>query len=357
MPERLTSRERVRLAIAHQEPDRVPVHDSPWPATVTRWRQEGLPEAQDPADLFNFDIRGFGVDLTPRFPIRVVEENDEYIVSTTAHGGKRRNHRDFSTTPEVIESPIKTKDDWPAIKERLRPDFKRLDWASIYANTLRWREEGRYVVLSAGCGYDNLQRYVRSEDLLAFMATDPEFVKEMNDTFADLALASLDLVARERIPLDALWLYNDMAYRNGLLFSPTMYREIIKPADVRLYARAHELGLQTLLHCCGCVKELIPDLIDAGLDCLQPLEVKAGMDLRELKPKFGRDLAFFGGIDVRLMEHPDPAKIEAEIREKFRAAKPGGGYLYHSDHSIPKDVSFERYQLVMRLVSECGRYA
>ena len=356
MAEQLTSRERVRLAINHQEPDRVPVHDSPWGATVTRWRREGLPEDKGPEEFFGFDLRSFGADLSPRLPVRIIEEDEEYVITTTPMGGKRRNHRDHSTTPEVIECPIKTKDDWPPIKARMQPDFKRLNWASVYSGTTRWRGENLYIIFGAASGYDALQSYVRSEDLLAFMATDPEFVKDMVDTLADLILASMNMVAEEGIEFDALWLYNDMGYRNASLFSPRMYREIIQPSDARLWTRAHELGKQTILHSCGCVKELIPDLIDAGLDCLQPLEVKAGMDLKELKPAFGDDLAFFGGIDVRLMEDPDPAGIEAEIREKFAAAKPGGGYLYHSDHSIPKDVSFERFQHVMRLVRDHGRY-
>ena len=356
MTEPLTSRERVALAIDHKEPDRVPIHDSLWGSTVSRWRREGLPEDKSPAEFFGFDVRNFGADLTPRFPTRVIEENDEYVISTTPQGGKRRNHRDHSTTPEVIACPIKTKDDWPPIKARMQPDFKRLNWASVTSSTARWREEGLYIIFGAASGYDCLQAYVRSEDLLIFMATDPEFVKDMVDTLADLILATMTMLAKEGVAFDALWLFNDMGYRNASLFSPQMYRAIIKPADVRLWARAHELGLQTILHSCGRVTELIPDLIDAGLDCLQPLEVKAGMDVGELKRAFGADLALFGGIDIRLMEDPDPSKIEAEIQTKFAAAMPGGGYVYHSDHSVPKDVSFERYQAVMRLVRECGRY-
>jgi uroporphyrinogen decarboxylase len=356
MAEELTSRQRVRLAIDRKEPDRVPKADAPWGATIRRWRSEGLPEDKDPSEHFGFDMRSVGADLSPRLPVRVLEENEEYVITSTPTGGKRRNHRDFSTTPEVIECPIKTQDDWPRIRARLQPDFKRLDWASVVRNTARWREEGLYIVFGAASGYDCLQSYVRSEDLLAFMATDPQFVKDMVDTLADLILATMNMLVEEGVEFDALWLYNDMGYRNALLFSPQMYRDIIQPADTRLWGRAHELGRQTILHSCGCVKELIPDLIEAGLDCLQPLEVKAGMDVRELKGAYGDQIAFFGNIDVRLMEDPDVTKIETEIREKFAVAKPGGGYLYHSDHSIPKDVSFERYSHVMQLVDAHGRY-
>ena len=118
----------------------------------------------------------------------------------------------------------------------------------------------------------------------------------------------------------------------------------------------HRHDMPVILHSCGCVKALIPSLIEAGFDCLQPLEVKAGMDLMELKERYGDRMSFMGGIDVRAMAHPDPKVIEEEIRTKLPAAKKGGGYIYHSDHSIPKNVSFQQYQRVMALVEEYGQY-
>ncbi len=352
----MSSQERVRTAIARGVPDRVPIQDGPWDATVRRWEGEGLPLGKRPADYFGYEIVTIGADHSPRFPVKVLEENDEYIVQTTAEGGVRRNHRDRSTTPEVIECPIKRPEDWPAVRERLRPDLKRMDWASSWSTYQAAREQGRYVVFGAACGYDLLQSYVRSEHLLGYMATDPGFVKEMVDVASDLVLASLGMMEKEGFRFDGLWMYNDMGYRNTSLFSPAMYRQIILPADRKRNDWCHEHGMQTILHSCGCVKGLIPSLIDAGFDCLQPLEVKAGMDLRELKPKYGDRIAFFGGINTMLMEEEDDALIEEEIRVKFAAAMPGGGYLYHSDHSIPKDVSFRKYSFVMDCVRRYGAY-
>jgi uroporphyrinogen decarboxylase len=131
---------------------------------------------------------------------------------------------------------------------------------------------------------------------------------------------------------------------------------VIAPADTKRNRVFHELGMQTILHSCGCVKGLIPGLLDAGFDCLQPLEVKAGMDLLELKPRYGDRIAFFGGINTLLMEHEDDAEIEREIATKFAVAKKGGGYLYHSDHSIPTDVSLRKYRFVLECVKKYGAY-
>ncbi len=352
----MTSQERVKMAISRKVPDRVPIQDAPWGATVKKWHQEGLPEGKTPDEYFGYEFASIGADLSPRMPTRVIEENEEYIVETTPQGGIRRNHRDYSTTPEVIECPIKKKDDWPAIKERLKPDFKRIDWASGWKSYQQSREKGLYIVFGAGSGYDLLQSYIKSENLLFYMAQEPGWIKEMVDTTSELILETVKMMYKEGFQFDGVWTYNDMGYRNSSLFSPKMYEEIIGPSDKKRNDWFHEHNMQTILHSCGCVKGLIPSLIKHGFDCLQPLEVKAGMDLKELKLKYGDKIALFGGINVMLMEDPDESKIEKEIKEKFEIGKKGGGYLFHSDHSIPIDVSFNRYQFVMECVRRYGKY-
>jgi uroporphyrinogen decarboxylase len=114
--------------------------------------------------------------------------------------------------------------------------------------------------------------------------------------------------------------------------------------------------MSVFLHCCGNVKNLIPYFIEEGIDCLQPLEVKSGMDLIDLKQKYGEKICFMGGIDVRLMALDDPKPIEKEIREKINVAKEDGGYIYHSDHSVPNNISFQQYERVMKLIEKYGKY-
>ncbi|MGC8976542.1 MAG: uroporphyrinogen decarboxylase family protein [Candidatus Ratteibacteria bacterium] len=352
----MTSRERILRTLNHQIPDKVPIHDSPWGATVKRWYKEGLPEDTSPAEFFGYEFEFFGADTSPRFPVKVIEKNEEYIITTTPTGGKRRNHRDYSTTPEIIDWPIKTKDDWKEIKKLLKPDWTRVDWASGLSRNKTAYEEGKFCVFSGGYGYDILQSYMKSEQLLITMIEDPDWVREMIMTLAELTLIMADLMIRNGFKFDGAFLYNDMGYRNGLLFSPDTYMKTHYQADKIVFEYFHSKGMKVLLHSCGNVKELIPILIEVGLDCLQPLEVKAGMDLIELKEKYGDKLSFMGGIDVRLMADPDPSKIEEEIKRKFEVAKKNGGYIYHSDHSVPKDVSFKQYLHVMELVKKYGVY-
>lgn len=352
----MTSRERVLKALRHEEPDRVPIHDSPWAATVSRWHREGLPETIPPAEYFGYEFRGFSADCTPRFPVKTLEKNDTYIVETTPYGGVRRNFRAHDSTPEVIDYPVKTKEDWARIKERLKPDFTRVDWASSLRDFRRAKEEGYFTTYNAAIGYDQCQSYIASEQLLVLMVTDPEWVYDILHTHASLVIEMAKMMMENGFDFDGAFLYDDNGYRNGTLFSPATYREVVFPVHKMVYDFFHQRGIPCILHSCGRVTEFIPMYIEAGLDCLQPLEVKAGMDLIQLKREFGNDLAFMGGIDVRAMADPDPRRIEEEIRTKFEAAMPGGGYIYHSDHSVPKNVSFEQYCRVIELVHKYGEY-
>jgi len=125
----LLPRERVRLAIDHMEPDRAPIHDTVWQATIDRWRNEGLPSGITPEDYFGYEIVGYGSDTSPRFREEILSENDEYIVEKDSFGGVRKNHRDFTTTPMIIDYPCKSQEDWEQLKPRLEPDDRRVNCA------------------------------------------------------------------------------------------------------------------------------------------------------------------------------------------------------------------------------------
>ncbi len=352
----LTQCERVRLALAHKEGDWIPIHDSPWSATVSRWRHEGLPDDVSVDEYFGFALRIFGYDWSPRYPARVIDRTPEYITESTSFGGIRRNHRDHSTTPELIDYGVKSRADWEAAKRRIEPGYTRVDWVSLRNGYEKAEADGAWKCLAAVTGYDACQYFIRSDELLPLLLTDPSWIQDMIELQADLFVGMAKLVIKEGFRFDGVFFWNDMGYRNASLFSPKVYRELIKPADRRLFDFCHAQGWPIILHSCGCVKELIPDLIDAGLDCLEPLEVKAGMDLVELKRQYGKNLAFMGGIDARAMANPDPRVIEQEIATKIPVAKAGGGYIYHSDHSIPYDVSFPQFCHVIELARQYGQY-
>jgi uroporphyrinogen decarboxylase len=352
----MTHRERMRLALDHKEADHIPMQDSLWSATVARWHHEGLPDSIPAEEYFDYALHSFGADLSPMFPVRVLERNDEYIVESTAYGSVRKNHRDYSTTPELIDYAIKCREDWEAAKRRMQPSYTRVDWVSLRSQYERACSDNLYLTYSAVTGYDLCQAYIRSDMLLPLLITDPDWIRDMAETQADMVIEMAKIIMQAGYRFDGAFLYNDMGYRKAPFFSPRLYRALFQPADRRMFDFFHSQGMKVLLHSCGNVKMLIPDLLAVGLDCLQPLEVKAGMDLVELKREYGADLAFMGGIDVRTFNDPDPSALEQEVATKISAAKVGGGYIYHSDHSVPNNVSFEQYRRVLELVREYGAY-
>lgn len=131
----MTGRERFLKALQHEEPDRVPIHDNPWPETVWRQQREGLPAEIPVSDYFDYELVIIGFDQSPMFEVKTLHKDETYIVETTPYGGIRKNFRTYSSTPEIVEWAVKTKKDWLKIKERLSPDFApdytRVDWSGL----------------------------------------------------------------------------------------------------------------------------------------------------------------------------------------------------------------------------------
>lgn len=356
MSEPMTSHERYLRVLRHQEPDRVPMRDVFWESTTERWRHEGLPLGVDPAEYFGFDrVAGFGTDNSPRFPVRVIEDTDAYTLYTTQWGVTQRNWKHRASVPEFLEFQVVDRDSWAAAKGRMTPSRDRVNWANLERNWSSWTAQGHWITAGAWFGFDVLHSwFVGTERVMMAIVEDPQWVKDMIDTMLELDIALLSMVWDGGYHFDCVQWPDDLGYVNGPLISPRSYREVIKPAHKRMCDWCHDRGVFAWLHSCGGVMPLVPDLIEAGIDALQPLEQKAGMDVFTLKREFGNDLVLEGGIDVRKMTRP--AEIEEEIRTKFAVLKQGGGYCYHSDHSVPDDVSFQDYCRVIELVKEHGRY-
>ncbi len=344
------------MALSHREADRIPISDSFWDATIDRWRKEGLPFRMSVEDYFNFDLGWAAPDISPMFPVEILEEDNEYIIERDVYGGIRKNHRDRSTTPMIIDYPCKNRGEWEKIKLRLKPSNYRVDWVSGLQRHYWERSRKRFITYNVVVGFNEVLNYVAFPHLLKLIIKNPEWVKDMYHTLANLAMDMCDLMIKGGFKFDGAWLGCDLGYKDGLFFSIKHFEDQLHPVFKELVQYFHSRDMLVIFHCCGRVKDLIPYFIEEGIDCLQPLEVKSGMDLIELKEKYGDKIAFMGGIDVRLMSLDNPKPIEKEIRRKILAAKEGGGYIYHSDHSVPKDVSLEQYKRVIALIHKYGNY-
>jgi uroporphyrinogen decarboxylase len=231
---------------------------------------------------------------------------------------------------------------------------KNISWDELKKQYRKDYDKGYYLCFGGWLGYDMLQHYLGVEKILMVMVEDPQWAKEMFTTVAKFLIELYSFLEDNGIICDGAFFGSDMGYRNTSLFSPKCYRELLMEADKLICDYFHSRDMKVILHSDGNINNLVPYIIEAGYDCLQPIEVKAGMDLKKLKSTYGDKLSFMGGINVELMS--DPQKIEEEIKSKITVAKKGGGYIYHSDHSVPNNVSFTQYENVIDLVKKYGKY-
>jgi len=352
----MTTRERVARMYEHQESDRIPLYEPPWPATVERWRREGMPADVSHVQFFGLDrMHTITVDNSPRYETRVVEETDDYIIATTGWGVTARNWKHRASTPEFLDTRVKTPDDWREAKKRMVPSEDRIPWERLKRDYPRWREEGAWISGGGWFGFDVTHAwFLGTERLLVAMATDSEWCVDMFRTFQDGSLALLDRVWDAGYRFDALSWPDDMGYKNKQFFSLRMYRELLKPIHQQAVEWAHAKGIKAYLHSCGNITPFVPELVEIGLDGLNPIEVKAGMDPLALKREYGDVLLLHGGINALIWN--DVGRMEAHVREVVPLLKAGGGYIFGTDHSTPSSVSLEDFRRIVEVVKEVGRY-
>jgi len=156
---------------------------------------------------------------------------------------------------------------------------------------------------------------------------------------------------------------DDLASQNCALISPQLYRKLIKPRHTKLFSfiKKHAaVDVKIFYHSCGAVAPLLPDLIEAGIDILNPVQVSAaGMDTKELKRQFGKDLTFYGGgVDTqRILPRGTPAEVRDEVRRRIDDLAPGGGFIFNTVHNIQADVPPENIVAMWEAVREYGVYA
>jgi uroporphyrinogen decarboxylase len=356
MPE-MTTHERMTRMLAHREADRVPVTDSPWGATLERWRKEGLPADGDWAQHLGLDrFCDIGVDNGPRYPVKKIEETEEYSIHTSSWGATMKNWKHRGGVPEFLDFVIKDPAAWREAKKRMTPSRDRVNWEHLKKNYKSWREQGAWITAGFWFGFDITHSWtVGTERVLEAMVDDPEWLVDMFNAELDLDLALFQMVWDEGYHFDMIRWPDDMGYKGHPFFSLKMYRELLKPVHRRAAEWAHAKGVKVSLHSCGDVRQLIPDLIELGIDLLNPIVVKAGMDPRALKAQYGEKLAFHGGLNAAL--YAEPEKLWAEMRRVIPVLKQRGGFLISSDHSVPDSVTLAEFKRFVALARELGSYA
>jgi uroporphyrinogen decarboxylase len=352
----LTTRQRVKRMFEHRNADRIPITDSPWAATIERWQREGMPTDIGYADFFGLDqFAHIGVDVSPRYEVKVLEETNDYQIYTSPYGVTMKQWKHAASTPEFLDFTIKTPNDWKAAKARMTPSIDRIPFDMLKTEYPKWRKQGAWIQGGFWFGFDITHSWtIGTERLLFALVEEPEWCMDMFNHFLDMNIALFEKILAAGYTLDSIFWPDDMGYKGKQFFSVDMYRELLKPVHRRAVEWAHSKGIKAHLHSCGDIRPLVPELIDIGIDALNPLEVKAGMDPIELKKQYGDKLVLHGGINAVLWDQPE--KIEAEMVKVIPAVKQNGGYIFSSDHSVPSSVSLEDFRRIVALAKKLGSY-
>jgi len=362
---------RMHEALSHREPDRVPVGEFFWTGFLKRCAETWGP-GFDPYRHWDLDYIVITPNMDPHVqPFEIVSQQGDDIVVRTGFGATIRrsgelpmpHYESFSITRSEEMADFEFED--PGDHRRFHhggddqingvTDALNRDLPAWDERVNAYLED--FAVFGSVCEpYEYLWRIIGSENALLWMAEAPHLLHDFVDRIGTWLL---DFTGRQiaagEARLSGLVVWGDVAYRNGMFFSPRLWREWFKPHVKAIIKLCHSHELQVIYHGCGNALPILDDFVDIHLDAYNPLEVKAGLDVVELKKRYGNTLAFVGNIDVRVLEQGDPEAIRREVRTKLQAAR-GGGYVFQSDHSVSSAVAPESYDLAIRALRELGNY-
>ena len=384
----MTSRERITRILQHKEADKVPRYDGFWEETVVRFHQEGLPEdlgkdyeklvlnggiktiGNPLGDYFGFDIDVFGLDNSMRVPPRIVEDTPAYqiIADRCGYTAKKYKNRPLLDFQDHV---CREESSWEKYKDRFVLDisgesrvdseafFLRMGQAPSWNDAKkvfdRYQKRGTFILFNGYGPYEGTWRHHGYTESLIDILTEKELMRDMFEKNTLLTIEILKHAISIGMKPDGYWMTEDLGGTHATLFSPELYKEVLWPYHKILGDFLHKEGIPFFVHSCGKIDTLLPGFISAGIDVVQPLQANTGMDVRTLKKEFGQDLTFWGNINEMEMTKTFD-DIEREVADKITAAMKGGGYIYHSDHSIPPTVSLENYRHVIRMLDKYGNY-
>ena len=385
----MNSKERMKVTFSHHEPDRVPTGeieiDEPVASKILgreawvgygghhrgkranemilqdRMDEYYTREAEDKVAL----VRTLGLDFLPILPHGKVFGKPELIAENVWRYGdpQSENWGIYQYQPDsdmyseidssLVHSGIAGFERMVEQMESSKPsvdglDFTQVDWIVD--------QIGKEVFLVGNVDVYFGMHMAASSVLLETVALRPDLMDRYLDCQMDFALLFVE--AQSRHGIDAVLGGEDWAGKNGPLISPKHFRRFILPRMQKLVKKCHDLGLFFIKHTDGNITRIEQELlVESGIDAYQAIEPVAGMDIGDLKRRFGQHLTLMGNVDCgRLLGEGSPDEVAAETRRVIRAAAPGGGFVLTSSNSIHKGVKVENYLAMLETVRKYGIY-
>ncbi len=361
----MNSKERVQTALRLKEPDRVPIF-----ATLT------APVAERVGEYL-----GISPDIKEAFLADRVSHTDILLELGNDCVGISANYPDNQPVEELGGG--RKRDEWGIIYEKRGPYWEAVE--RPLSNIAEKKDLGSYEIPKV----DAPGRFQEAKEAAAKYGDEYALVASIECTMfelawslvgfdkflVDLAIGKpyttklLDSIAQYSIECgkrlidigaDLVWTGDDFGTQEGMLVSPDLWREVFKPRYKRVFTELKKKDDEVLVayHSCGSIRPIIGDLVEVGLDVLNPIQPLArGMELDKLKAKYGEEIAFFGGIDIqRVLPDGTPTDVRNEVKSCIKDGAGGGGFLLAPAHNIQPDTPVENIITLFESVKEFGSY-
>jgi uroporphyrinogen-III decarboxylase len=322
-------------------------------------KEEWEAQGATPADLdfsafrYRCEARGYIPVRTGRIggqPPQVLEETEDFLFTRDDLGRTMKLSKGRATLPLPQDYPVKDMDDWQKIKPMYAFSEARFgpDWESLARQHLT---EGRVVCVSIPGGFDEPRQLMGEERLCLAYYEQPELVHDILDTIGDTAFRVLDRVS-STVPVDMLSVHEDMAGKSGSLAGPRQIQEFIAPYYRRIWDMLAERGAHLFdQDSDGDMNAVIPAFLEAGVNCMHPMEPAANMDIVQIRQRYGTQLAFYGGLDKHVLRKSKQDIVD-ELEYKIPLMLETGGCVLALDHRIPNGTPLESYRFYIQKVWE-----
>ncbi len=360
----MNARERFLRVCRFEHVDHPPYWDCLgfWGATEERWKMEGMPADVSAWQYFGMDSwNAIPVDsgfchnpYRPAFEHRVIEEDERTVTYIDGCGVTKRDRKGPEVSmSQFISFPVRERKDWEDLKWRLDPATPERypDWNEV-RRQMGDREQPWGMNICGGYGWP---RNLFGEEHLAYMYyDDPGLMHDIMRHWAEFYKGIFDRTL-PNIDLDYVYIWEDMAFKNGPLIGPKLFEEFMLPyyCEVVDCIRSHGVP-NVIVDSDGNNHAILGYFVEAGVNVFFPLEIAAGMEPLDVREKYGRKLVLWGGIDKRVLAK-DKAAIEHELMRKVPQMIDSGGYIPAIDHAVPPDVPFENYVYYTELLRELVR--
>ena len=272
----------------------------------------------------------------------ILQETEDHILSRDGYGRTMRLIKESATLPLPLDYPVSNWDDWERIKPLFTFDDRRIPdgWLE---KAKQMQEEGHIISVNIPGGFDEPRQLMGEEALCLAVFDQPELIEDILHTISETALKVFDIITMD-IQVDRLFVHEDMAGKPGPLFGPRQVRKFILPYYRKVWDTLSDRGTQLFdQDSDGNMNSVIDTFLDAGINCMHPMEPAAGMDIVTLREKKGTRLAFTGGIDKHVIRR-SKEEIEAELEYKVPPMIHTGGCVLALDHRIPNGTPLDNYR-------------